>query len=180
MLGLGDHHAGSTVKPVMEPFDYHNVTLLESRWKDQFQAGSDYYLSVSEDDILHGYRKAAGLPASGEPLGGWCRVNSDPVFGQWLSGMARIYRATGDTEMRDKAIRLLTAWEKTIGEDLNPHMDRLYSYDKLLCGLVDLYLYADVDTRPLMEGTLDWIMKQYTDKRVLETPESTSGVPGEW
>ena len=34
-------------------------------------------------------------------------------LGQWLSGMARMYRATGDTEIRDKAVRLFTEWAKT-------------------------------------------------------------------
>ncbi len=172
--------AADAVKPVMEPFDYRNVTLLDSRWKDQFLAGRDYFMSVSEDDILHGYRERAGLPAPGQVLGGWCRVNSDPIFGQWLSGMARIYRATGDQEIRAKAIRLLEGWKETIDEDLNPHMDRLYSYDKLLCGLVDLYLYADVDTRPLLAETLDYVMDHYTEERILETPDRTSGSPGEW
>src|SRR5580704_6570999 len=92
----------------IEPFDYRGVRLRASRWQKQFQAAHDFWLGLSEDDILHGYRVAAGLPAPGKTLGGWCARNSDTVFGQWLSGMSRVYRATGDAAMRDKAVRLFT------------------------------------------------------------------------
>ena len=39
----------------------------------------------SDDDILCGFRKDAGLPAPGKTLGGWCARDSSTVFGQWLS-----------------------------------------------------------------------------------------------
>src|SRR5215469_11028480 len=98
----------------IEPFDYRGVRLLKSRWLEQYQSGRDYYLNVSNDDILQGWRAAAGLPAPGKPLGGWCATNSNIVFGQWLSGMARIYRATGDAPLRDKTAHLLEEWSKTV------------------------------------------------------------------
>src|SRR5579862_9892027 len=84
-------------------FDYDGVRLLQSRWGDQFQHGRDFYLNVSNDDILQGFRSEAGLACPGKPLGGWCDKDSSTVFGQWLSGMARIYHATNDTAMRNKA-----------------------------------------------------------------------------
>ena len=74
----------------LEPFDYQGVRLRESRWQKQYQAARDFWLGLSEDDILLGYRQAAGLPAPGKPLDGWCRVNSSTVFGQWLSGLSRL------------------------------------------------------------------------------------------
>ncbi len=57
----------------LEPFDYAGVRLRPGRWQKQYQAARDFWLGLSEDDILHGYRAAAGLPAPGKPLGGWCR-----------------------------------------------------------------------------------------------------------
>ena len=72
---------------VLVPFDYQGVRLRESRWQKQFQDARDFYRSIPDDDILHGYRRTAGLNAPGKPLGGWCAVNSNTVFGQWLSGM---------------------------------------------------------------------------------------------
>jgi hypothetical protein len=101
----------------IEPFNYAGVRLGRSRWQAQYQAARDFWLGLSEDDILHGYRMAAGLPAPGKPLGGWCRTNSNTVFGQWLSGLSRMYRANGDTPMRDKAVRLFTEWTKTVKPD---------------------------------------------------------------
>jgi hypothetical protein len=49
------------------PFDYKNVLLLDSRWQRQYQAARDFYFGVSDDDILHGFRVAAGLLAAGAP-----------------------------------------------------------------------------------------------------------------
>lgn len=164
----------------LEAFDYQGVRLLESRWRDQFQGAREYYLNVRDDDILHGYRKAAGLPAPGQPLGGWCARNSDTVFGQWLSGMARIYRATGDEALRGKAARLLSEWSKTLGADGDCRMD-LYAYDKLVGGLLDLHVYAqNTEALPVLNRTLVWAMRTFTKERTPETPERTSGEPGEW
>ena len=37
----------------LEPFDYQGVRLRESRWLKQYQAARDFWLGLSEDDILH-------------------------------------------------------------------------------------------------------------------------------
>lgn len=164
----------------LEPFDYHGVQLRESRWLDQFKSGRDYYLGVSDDDILHGYRVAAGLPAPGQPLGGWCAKNSDIVFGQWLSGMARVYAATGDEAMREKSAHLITEWARTLGPDGDCRMD-LYTYDKLVCGLLDQHLYAaNPDALPLLQRTLAWAMRTFSTQRQEATPDEINGKPEEW
>ena len=123
----------------LEVFDYAGVRLRPSRWQQQYLAGRDFYLALSDDDILHGFRAAAGQTAPGKPLGGWCGKDSSSIFGQWLSGMARMYRATGDAEIRDKAVRLFTEWAKTVGANGDARMGH-YPFDKLVCGLVDLQL----------------------------------------
>jgi len=165
---------------VLEPFDYRDVRLLPSRWRDQYQQTRDYYHTVSDDDILNGYRVAAGLPAPGKPLGGWCARNSDEVFGQWLSGFSRMYCATGDQAMRDKAAHLLAEWAKTVGADGNCRMG-LYAYDKLLCGLVDLQVYAGISAAaPLLERTLAWAMATFPQERTPGGPEVINGRPAEW
>ena len=71
-----------SAKTALEPFDYRGVTLNESRWRTQYLAAREFYLNVPDDDILKGYRVAAGLPARGETLGGWAKVNTDEIFGQ--------------------------------------------------------------------------------------------------
>ena len=178
-LGAAALPAAGAAAP-LEPFDYRGVRLGPSRWRDQYQQTRDYYFSVSDDDILNGYRAAAGLPAPGKPLGGWCARNSDEVFGQWLSGFSRMYCATGDQAIRDKAALLLAEWGKTFGADGNCRMG-LYAYDKMLCGLIDLQIYAGVSAAaPLLERTLAWAMGAFPTERTPGNSEQINGRPAEW
>jgi uncharacterized protein len=111
-------------------FDYEGVRLHDSGWSDQYLHAREFYFNVSNDDILQGFRAKAGLPAPGKPLGGWCDEDSSTVFGQWLSGMSRMYRATGDQAMHDKTTYLLAEFSKTVGADGNCRMN-VYPYEKL-------------------------------------------------
>jgi hypothetical protein len=164
----------------LEPFDYDGVKLLDSRWQRQYQAARDFYLSLSDDDILCGYRQAAGMAAPGKPLGGWCAGNSNTVFGQWLSGMARMYRATNDQEIRDKAVDLMTAWAKTIRPNGDARM-RHYPFDKLVCGLVDMKRYAGQDNAlEWLEKTCDFAAANFNHENVAATQKAASGRPQEW
>ena len=158
----------------LEPFDYQGVRLRESRWQKQYQAARDFWLGLSEDDILLGYRQAAGLPAPGKPLDGWCRVNSSTVFGQWLSGLSRLYRATGDAAIRDKAVRLFEGWAGTVKPDGNCAMGH-YSFDKLVGGLVDLKQYADYSNAvPMLVKVTRWAEQALSRDNV---PASRNGLP---
>lgn len=164
----------------LQPFDYRGVRLRKSRWLDQYRATRNYYLAVSNDDILQGWRAAAGLPAPGKPLGGWCATNSNTVFGQWLSGMARMYCATGDAPLRDKAAELLAEWAKTVKPDGDCRME-LYAYEKLVCGLVDLQQYAGITAAaPLLAKTLDFATRTYSRERVPAGGPLLNGRPAEW
>lgn len=167
----------------LEPFDYDGVQLRPSRWLSQMQTARDFYLEVSDDDILHGWRVAAGLPAPGKPLGGWCGKNSNTVFGQWLSGMARVYRATNDTEIREKASRLLTGWAKTVKPDGDCRMNH-YPFEKLVCGLVDMHVYGgNPEALPLLVKVTSSASKRLSRERIAAAPWPSnlhSGRPGEW
>jgi len=170
-------------KAVLLPFDYEGVSLGPSRWQKQYESARKFYLGVSDDDILCGFRRAAGLAAPGAPLGGWASRDSSVVFGQWLQAMARTSRANDDTEMRNKAAKLVDEWAKTLGADGNLRM-RHYPWEKLLGGLSDMHQYAGNDKTPaLMEKITDWAIANLDRKR---TPaankpwELHSGVPLEW
>ena len=69
------------------------------------------------------------------------------VFGQIVSGLARLYAATGDPACRDKADALVAEWAKCIAPDgyfyfsTKPNAPH-YIYDKMVGGLVDDYLYC--------------------------------------
>lgn len=168
----------------LESFDYTGVRLRPSPWQRQFQAGRDFYLGLSYDDILHGFRAAAGLPSPGRPLGGWCGKDSSTVFGQWLSGMSRSYRATGDTALRDKAVDLFTEWTKTIKPDGDARMGH-YPFDKMVCGLVDLQAYAGhAAAGPVLERITAFASTHFERARMpLADPTHNQhyyGLPQEW
>src|SRR6185437_8546368 len=113
----GDSREAIEARNKIRAFDYDGVKLGKSRWSEQYQRSRDFYLGVSNDDILHGFRAAAGLPAPGKALGGWCSPNSNTVFGQWLSGMSRFARANDDAQMRDKAAYLAQEFAKTVSAE---------------------------------------------------------------
>ena len=117
-------------------FDYANVTLLDSPLARQVRAARDFYCAISNDDILKGFRRRAQRDAPGNDLTGWCSHSTEVIFGQWLSAMARLSKATGDTELADKARALTTGWGETIDSERCGH----YGYEKFVCGLVDMHV----------------------------------------
>jgi len=82
------------------PFDYRGVRLLPSRLQQQVARTREIYSAIPNDDILKGFRRQAGLPAPGKDMGGWAARSSAGIFGQILSGMARLSRATSDDSLR--------------------------------------------------------------------------------
>ena len=77
----------------------------------------DDYLRIPNDDLLKGFRQRAGLPAPGKDLGGWYSGDVFSVFGQIVSGLSRLYAATGDPACREKADSLIAEWAKCIAPD---------------------------------------------------------------
>jgi DUF1680 family protein len=167
--------AGSASEPktFVEPFNYEGVRLLDGMLKKQYSAVRDYYFAIPDDDILRGFRMRAELRAPGSDLGGW--YSGDPTvtywwskgdtfsaFGQWLSGMARMSKATGDQAMGEKVTHLMLEWAKAIDSDgyfyysRHPFLPH-YIYEKTVCGLVDLNEYGGrKDALPLLEKITDW------------------------
>jgi hypothetical protein len=165
---------------VVEAFDYDGVRLLPSRFQEQMAWARDVYYAIPNDDILKGFRREAGLPATGKDMGGWASRTCRGIFGQLLSGMARMSRATGDGPLRDKAITLLEGWKETIGPDGDARM-RPYDWDKLVCGLVDLQLYAGWPAAlPLLEGTAAWAARTFDrSRRPADEFDFQGGGPGD-
>ena len=129
------------------PFDYRGVTLEPGPLRRQVDEVRRFYLAIPDDDLLKGFRTRAGLPAPGKDLGGWYSSDTFLVFGQIVSGLARLYASTGDIACRDKADHLLAEWTKCIEPDGYFYASRKpnaphYIYDKMLWGLLDSYLYC--------------------------------------
>ena len=182
-LGAGEVRvSGAPGRIMLQPFDYRGVTLGPSRWQQQYASARDFYLGVSDDDILCGFRRAANLPAPGKPLGGWCARDSSTVFGQWLQAMSRTATADADPELAAKAVKLIEEWGKTLGANNDPRM-RHYPWEKLLGGLNDAQQYLGHDTSALMERITDWGVANLDRTRTpaANTPwELHSGTPLEW
>lgn len=184
--------AGLAARVYLEPFDYQGVRLLDGMLKGQYDRTRAYYFAISNDDILKGFRERAGLPAPGQAMGGWAQDDTSGVFGQWLSGMARMYKATGDAEMRDKATALMNGWAEAYSKDGIPVSSRHtnlgptrvhYSYDKTMCGLVDMGKYADnQDALALLDRLADWGDARLDRARHPATPETPEAFPSgnEW
>jgi DUF1680 family protein len=144
----------------LQLFDYSGVKLLNSRFEDQYQSARDLFFTIPNDNLLLGFRQRAGHPAPGTPLIGWYGGQwadsshtsvRDPdifnAFGQFVSGMARMYKATNDTAILDKASYLIDEWAKAIEPDGYFYYSRKpqfphYIYEKTICGLVDMYAYG--------------------------------------
>lgn len=184
--------AGLAAKVYLEPFDYQGVRLLDGMLKTQYDRTREYYFKIPNDDILKGFRQRAGLPAPGQDMGGWATVDTSGVFGQWLSGMARMYRATGDTEMKEKAATLLTGWAEAYRKDGIPAASRRpgfnaermhYAFDKTVCGFVDMGKYADSkDALALVETLVDWGSATLLQTRHPGSPAEPESFPSgnEW
>lgn len=176
----------SAPKTFMEPFNYEGVRLLDGRMKSQYSAARDYFYAIPNDDMLKGFRMRAGLSAPGNDLGGW--YSGDPrvkywwsagdtfnVFGQWLSGMARMSKATNDEAMSTKAAHLMIEWARAMDSDgyfyysrrpTHPH----YTYEKIVCGLVDLCEFGGrKDALPHLEKITDWAIANLDRERKPDT-----------
>ena len=182
---------------VVQPFNYGGVELLPSRFLDQYQNTRDYFMALPNDSLLKGFRERAHVDAPGEALGGWYSGDHTfrwysgghcaPNFGQWLSGYARMARATGDQEARDKALTLAREWALTIGNDGFAGARSLggysklghYNWDKLFGGLLDIVEYLD-DPEPLthMATIATWASENLVRERRPATPDNITGYSG--
>jgi len=145
----------SPVRLAIEPFGYRGVSLDDGPLRRQVDAALKDYLRIPNDDLLKGFRLRAGMPAPGANLGGWYSTDTFHVFGQLLSGLARLHAATGDPACREKAEALLKGWAECIEPDGYFYYSRKpnaphYTYDKMVGGLTDLVLFCD--SRPAAEA----------------------------
>jgi hypothetical protein len=120
------------------------VQLAPGPLSDRLSNAAQVYGGLSLDSVLKGFRERAGLPAPGEGLKGWSRETTEPTFGQWVSGLARLSRVLGDPALADKAVDLVEGYAATLPASGATGMG-IYGWEKLVCGLVDLATYAGYD-----------------------------------
>lgn len=183
--------AGALPEPmgqeVIEPFDYHGVRLDEGPLLAQQRETYNAYMRVSNDSYLKGFRRRDGLASPGEELGGWYKADFFHVFGQVISGLARLYAATGDEAVRQKVDELVAGWGQCIEADgyffysrtpNSPH----YIYDKMVGGLVDAHLYTHTpDALVYLERITRWAEKNLErDRSFALSAVSKAGFAQEW
>jgi uncharacterized protein len=164
----------------IEPFDYRGVTLEGGPLKAQVDDVRRFYLAIPDDDLLKGFRGRAGKPAPGHDLGGWYSSDTFLVFGQIVSGLARLHAGTGDAACRDKANRLVAEWAKCIEPDGYFYASRKpnaphYIYDKILWGLLDCAVYCENKEALIHLGRItDWAIRN------LERSRKVNDTSTEW
>ena len=164
------------VTPPLAQFGYGDVELLEGPASEQFHRNHAFYLALDEDSLLKPFRQRAGLSAPGEDMGGWYSwaplADLDKPgnngfapghsFGQYLSGLARDYAATGDKATQEKVHRLVNGFAPAI----TPHFwddNRFpaYTYDKISIGLIDAHQFAGVTQAfAALDAALDSVAKR--------------------
>lgn len=155
---------------VLQPFQYADVTLAGGPVAEQAQFSREFYLALPNDDILNGFRKRAGLPAPGKPMGGWYDPENFAggcTFGQWISALSRDYANTGDARFKDKVDELVHGFHETIGPDdfffasikISTNWP-CYTYDKNCTGMRDAYtLTGNKEALEVLKIMTDWAYK---------------------
>jgi|CZKD01.1.fsa_nt_gi DUF1680 family protein len=165
----------------LEEFGYGDVTLHSPLHEQQLRQTYDLLMNLSEDSLLKPFREMVGQPAPGQDLGGWYQYDANNrdhlfdigfapgcTFGQWVSALSRSYAINRSPETREKVLRLNRLYAKTIGGDFYENTRfPAYTYDKLVCGLIDSHQYAgDPDAFAILAETTKTALPHLPPKAV--------------
>ena len=118
------------------------------------------------------FRQRAGLPAPGQDMGGWYDGDAfapGHSFGQYVSGLARYAKATGNASTQAKVTRLTEGFIATIDADGYSYASTrastafpAYMMDKNLIGMLEAYQLAGVTpaldaARRLVKGSIRYL-----------------------
>lgn len=104
------------VKPAMtdviQSFEFGQVQLLPGGMHDEFMEIKDYFMGLSNDDMLYKLRLESGMAdPPGKEIGGWYELlNNGLTLNQWVSSYCRMYAITGDRACKEKAEYLFDQW----------------------------------------------------------------------
>ena len=134
-------------RALLEEFDYGAVRLTGGSLKRQYDRVHAAYLALDNNRLLKAYRECAGLAAPGVEMGGWYDADGfvpGHALGQYISGLARLGRTTGDAACQAKVGELVEGFAATLGARdrvfAGPNAEKVwpcYILDKHLAGLID-------------------------------------------
>lgn len=150
---------------VVREFGYADVQLTGGPLKAQYDRVHAHYLALDNDRVLQVFRRKAGLPAPGAPMGGWYDTDGfvpGGTFGQYVSGLARIGASTGDAACHAKVAALVEGFGEALAKNPNPFPGEsaekvwpAYILDKHHVGLIDAYQLSGVkEARDLLPKVL--------------------------
>jgi len=179
-------------------FPLARVRLLDGPFNDAMQRDRKYLHALESDRLLHEFRAAAGLPAPGEPMGGWELLEvRGHSMGHYLSACAMMYASCGAEKLKAKADAIVAELAKcqaalgTSGylsafpelfieraETVQRAWAPYYVLHKIMAGMFDMYTHCDnQQARDVLEGMARWC-KSRCDKlsdeqmqRMLDTNE---------
>lgn len=176
---FGQQQPFDSKRIVLAPFKQSEVKLQNGPLKSQFDEVEKYYLAISNDDLLKGFRERVGLPTNNaKNLGGWYSIDLFHIFGQLIGGMSRLYAVSGNPAMKEKVNFLVSEWAKTIDKDgyfyysAKPNAKH-YVYEKMVGGLVDAYLFAgNKEALQKLSVITDWGIKNLSRERIYGQTQS--------
>ena len=153
-----------TEKSDAVPFSNNSVVLKPSWVKNREDLNTTYLKSLDPDRLLHNFRVNAGLPSDAKPLEGWEAPNiglkghftghylsavsilvekyKDPVLTERINYMIeelhKCQLALGNGYLSAFPERDFDVLEKKFGGVWAPY----YTYNKIMQGLLDAYIYA--------------------------------------
>jgi len=156
MLPLRLRGLATALPPGLSEFGYGDVSLESELHEKQLTQSLAVLMELSDDELLKPFRMMGGMPAPGRDIGGW--YHYDPTyqigkvdagfapghcFGQWVSALARGHAITGSKDAQVKVLRL----NQLIGESISGDFFEktrfpAYTYDKIVCGLIEAHTFA--------------------------------------
>ncbi len=170
-----------SIEAPLQEFGYGDVTLHSALHEQQLRQTHELLMNLSEDSLLRPFRQMVGQAAPGEDLGGWYQYDANNrdhlfaigfapgcTFGQWVSALARSYAIDQSPETREKVLRLNRLYAKTIGGDFYENTRfPAYTYDKLVCGLIDSQKYVgDPDAFAILAETTKTALQHLPGKAI--------------
>lgn len=158
------------------PFDLRDVKLLDGPFREAMERNQRYLHDLESDRLLWYFRRTAGLPTPGEPMGGWEKTElRGHTMGHYLSACAMMVASTGDEKLKAKAdaiVAELAQCQKALGSGYlsaypEEQIDRVialkqvwapwYTLHKIYAGLIDMYVYCgNAQALEVAEGMARW------------------------